>query len=322
MDVLVTGVGSTTSQSVIKGLRKQSKYDTRVVGVDINPADMIAGSRFCDEFYTVPFASEEEMYTEALLDISRSENIDLVIPIVDIELSVLAKYADKIRAETELLLSSRETIKNCNEKSLTYKFFKSAGIPTPKTVNVDSSASDSEIHSQISDLQYPFIIKPNTGVSSRDVYEIQNAEVLRLIRRDDDQLAYDKVTGAEYPLNAFRNGKKTVSAVPRKRVETRAGISYKGETVRDKELINFGKKIADELQIYGPANIQCFKDGGEIQFFEVNPRFSGSLPLSIKSGRNSVCYSLQLIRDDPIEIQSDFEEVRMCRSWDEVYHRL
>ena len=35
INVLLTGVGSTTAISVIKGLKKQNKYEINIVGTDI-----------------------------------------------------------------------------------------------------------------------------------------------------------------------------------------------------------------------------------------------------------------------------------------------
>ena len=43
INVLITGVGSTTALSVIKGLRKQNEFDVFIVGTDINERDNITG---------------------------------------------------------------------------------------------------------------------------------------------------------------------------------------------------------------------------------------------------------------------------------------
>jgi len=42
INVLITGVGSTTAISAIKGLRKQKEFKIFIVGVDINEKDNIA----------------------------------------------------------------------------------------------------------------------------------------------------------------------------------------------------------------------------------------------------------------------------------------
>ena len=55
VNILITGIGSTTAISVVKGLRQQKEISTKIVGVDINHRNEIAGSRFCDIFYSFIF---------------------------------------------------------------------------------------------------------------------------------------------------------------------------------------------------------------------------------------------------------------------------
>ena len=43
INVLITGVGSTTAISVIKGLKKQNKYKINIIGTDISQENSIAG---------------------------------------------------------------------------------------------------------------------------------------------------------------------------------------------------------------------------------------------------------------------------------------
>jgi len=319
INVLITGVGSTTALSVIKGLKKQNEFDVFIVGTDINEKYDIAGSKFCDKFFKVPIAFEEENYIDTLVSIINSESIDLLIPIVDIELEVIARNRNIIEKSTYLLLSSYNIIMTCNDKLKTYEFFENIGIPTLKTVLFDDS-SDIKNLIDSAGVDFPFIVKPRKGVSSRDVYEIQNEEELPLIKRIKDPVIQEKGRGQEYTIDVFCDGEKVISAVPRRRIETRAGISYKGITEKDKKLINYAKKIAEELHIKGPANIQCFKNGDEVKFFEINPRFSGSLPLTIAAGVNTPLFALKMAAGEELRPTMDFKIVRMCRYWEEVFY--
>ncbi|RKX92672.1 MAG: hypothetical protein DRP84_09650 [Spirochaetes bacterium] len=317
--VLITGVGSTTALSVIKGLKKQDVFNVFIVGTDINEEKNIAGSKFCDKFFKVPLAINEENYIATLADIINSESIDLLIPIVDIELEVIARNRDVIEKSTYLLLSSYDTVMICNDKFRTYDFFNKQGIPTLKTILADdfSKIKNLLVHSG---MDFPLIAKPRKGVSSRDIYEIQNEEELFLIKKVKDPLLQEKGRGQEYTIDVFCDGENSISAVPRKRIETRAGISYKGQTEKDEKLISPAKKIAERLNIKGPANIQCFKNGDEVRFFEINPRFSGSLPLTIAAGVNTPLFALKMAAGEKLEPVKDFKIVKMCRYWKEVFY--
>ena len=317
--VLITGVGSTTAISVIKGLKKQNEFDVFIIGADINEKDNIAGSKFCDKFFKVPPAVEEKNYINTLVDIINSESIDLLIPIVDIELEVIARNRDVIEDSTYLLLSSYNTVMICNDKWRTYEFFKKLGMPTLKTILLDDFSNIKNFIDS-ADIDFPFIVKPRKGVSSRDVYEIHNEEELFLLKKVKDPIIQEIGRGEEYTIDVFCDGKRLISAVPRKRIETRAGISYKGQTEKDEKLINYARKIAEELNIRGPANIQCFKSDDKVKFFEINPRFSGSLPLTIAAGVNTPLFALKMAAGEKLEPVKDFKIVKMCRYWEEVFY--
>ena len=84
--ILVTGVGSTTGISVIKALRQQDQFATTIMGVDCNPSFNISGSSFCDRFHTIPKASEEG-FISRFLEVCELENVKVLFPIIDIELT-------------------------------------------------------------------------------------------------------------------------------------------------------------------------------------------------------------------------------------------
>ena len=316
--VLITSVGSTPAIAAIKALKKQKEFDVSIIGTDINEKTNIAGSNFCDRFYKVPYAVDEKNYMSVLRDIVTSESIDLLIPIVENELEVIARNREIIERSTYLLLSSYETIMMCNDKFRTYEFFNQADIPTQKTLLVENTDSLENLIE--SGMNFPLIVKPRFGLGSRDVYEIRNKEEFFLVNRMKNPLVQEMNQGQEYTIDTFCDGKELISAVPRKRIETKAGISYKGQTVRDEVLINYASKINKKLNIKGPANIQCFKNGDEVRFTEINPRFSGGLPLTIESGVNTPLLALKMAAGEEIKPIQDFKVVKMCRYWEEIFY--
>jgi carbamoyl-phosphate synthase large subunit len=56
----------------------------------------------------------------------------------------------------------------------------------------------------------------------------------------------------------------------------------------------FAKDLAAKLQIIGPANIQCKWDGQDVTLIEVNPRFSGGIPLTIAAGADFPSWLVQM----------------------------
>ncbi len=75
-----------------------------------------------------------------------------------------------------------------------------------------------------------------------------------------------------------------LSIVPRRRDVIRAGVSDRGRTVNDPALIQVARTCAATLQFAGAVNIQCRLVDGRPVVFEINPRFSGGIPLTIHAG--------------------------------------
>jgi carbamoyl-phosphate synthase large subunit len=311
INVLVTGMGSTTAISVIKGLKKQKEYEVKIIGTDIHPEKDIAGSKFCDKFYIVPPAVQETEYVTRLMDIIEYESVHILIPIIDTELEIISKNKDKIK-NAFILLSDYETIITCNDKLKTFEFFQKNEIPTLKTIFLENY-DDLDRKITRNKINYPFISKPRKGVSSRHVYEIQNYEENILIKRVNNPIIQEKGFGQEYTVDIFGDGKKLISAVPRQRIETRSGISYKGKTVQHEKLIECSELIYEKLKFIGPANLQCFVNNDEIKFFDINPRFSGTLPLTIESGINPTLLALKFSIGEELEPIINFKNVKMCR---------
>ncbi len=315
--VMVTAVGSTTGMSVIKGLRGQNEFYVRIIGTDIYPKETIAASNFCDQIYRIPTA-KESAYLNTILNICKQEKVQLVIPIVDEELYIIAQNRKRFEYENILpIVSDLSVIDVCNDKFKTIQWMQTQDIPCPQTCLLDDLQS-------CENLTYPQFVKPRDGRSSIGCKRIESPQELEFIRQTSSNLITQPLLeGDEYTTDILTdfNG-KVFSVVPRLRAETKAGISTKGRTCHDQRLIKRGATIAERLPIRGPANLQCFVKDNEITFFEINPRFSGGLPLTIKSGVNGPFWLLKLFFGSPTPSQHlPFEDLFMARYWSEVFHR-
>jgi carbamoyl-phosphate synthase large subunit len=68
-------------------------------------------------------------------------------------------------------------------------------------------------------------------------------------------------------------------------IESKGGESIKGMTIKDSQLIDHGRRVAEAMRIIGPANIQCFGEpDGSLPVTDVNPRFGGGFPLPTAAG--------------------------------------
>ncbi len=239
---------------------------------------MSTGLRFCDKFHIVPLSSSSD-YIPQLLEICEKEKIKLLAPTIDEELEIFGQRKKEFEAiGVTVLVSDKEVGKVCRDKYLTYKFFKKHGFPFAETLlpsQIDYGA-----------VKYPLFIKPRLGRGSVGARPIKNEKELRFFTDYvDDPIIQRFLAGDEYTVDVLAGmDGKILSVVPRERLVIRAGVCDRGRTRKIPKLIDLSKSICEKLGVLGPVNLQCMAQGEEINFFEINPRFSGAIQLTVASG--------------------------------------
>ncbi|HKC75499.1 MAG TPA: ATP-grasp domain-containing protein [Chloroflexota bacterium] len=314
--VLITGTGTVTCQSVIKGLRTQQEIDVTVVTVDASR--QVAGRYFSDYFYCVPRAGDPD-FVPTLLALCQAHDVRLLVPIVDYEFTALSRARALFAAQGCLVaISAPEVIQCANDKLATYRFFQRHGFATPRTW------SGQEARSRAPSLPYPVFVKPAIdGRSSLDCYKVAHADDLPMyLERVPHALVQEYVDGPEYTADLLADLQSEVhGVVVRERIETKGGVSYKGRTVRDEEMVGEVVRMARLLGLVGPANIQAFRRDDQLLFNEINPRFSGALALTLAAGLNSPLLLLRIALGLPVPNMMHRTQVglTMLRYWNEVF---
>ena len=111
--------------------------------------------------------------------------------------------------------------------------------------------------------------------------------------------------------------------VPRKRIEVRAGEVSKGQIVKHPAIMKQAAKLVEALGA-GPGviTLQLFLTRDKkLKFIEINPRFGGGAPLSIKAGANFPKWILQELLASKTNIRFDGfrDKLTMLRYDDEVW---
>ncbi len=253
--------------------------NSRVIAVDcekISPAQF-----FAHQHYIVPMVKDSN-YLDVIENLVEKENIKIIIPTIDQELLLWAKAQDRFKAlGATVVISPPKTIEVCNDKRNTYDFFCKNKIPFPQTWLKDELTYN---------MPYPLFIKPRMGRGSVDCYKVSNKRELDFfVDYVSNPVIQEFLQGHEFTVDAyFDRNFKLITAVPRFRMVVRAGVSDRGKTFYNEKINNYISKMGELLQFRGAVNMQGKLFKNEVTFFEINPRFSGGIQLSINAGADIV----------------------------------
>jgi carbamoyl-phosphate synthase large subunit len=303
--VIVTGAGGPAGVAVLDALCDR-EY---VVAADADPAAV--GLRLAPEAVVLPKCTDAD-FVDAIVEAGQGDAA-LIVTVAE-EALVLAGHQDALAASgVRSWLPSPAAVERCLDKWAFAETLAEAKVPAPATALAGSDG-----------VPGPWVVKPRFGRGSRDVmYVSDHAELRYALKRVPDALVQTQLDGREFTADALVDpAGALVGCVPRWRQETRGGISTKGETFDDAAVTSAVAATLVAVGLTGPANVQGFVSAdGHVRVTEVNPRFSGGLPLSLAAGADLVGQYLRGVRG--LGLQTDklmFRPgVRMMRRFVEVF---
>jgi carbamoyl-phosphate synthase large subunit len=225
--------------------------------------------------YALVVRVDDPEYVQQLRDLVVAHDVRLVVPLTDLDQHVLAMA----ELGTTVLLSDADVVEAMSDKYLAHEFLLARGLPSPKTWVPEDLPPD---------LPLPVLVKARVGFGSRNIYRAETRDDLDffLAHTPVDSMVQECLAGEEFSIDVFADLEgRCLNAIPRTMIESKGGESIKGMTIRDVELIDFGRRVAETLPIKGPANVQCFRESdGRLLVTDVNPRFGGGFPLPLAAG--------------------------------------
>jgi len=242
---------------------------------DVNP--LSPAVHVADRAWAVPL-STDPAYIDALLAICDEDEIGLLVPTIDDELSVVSAAAPRFEAiGTRVAVSPVETTDICNDKYRTAERLQAHGV---------CAATTWLPHQRAEMPAPPVFVKPRTGRGGIGAFAARTVRELDFfVDYVADPVVQEYLDGPEFTIDLFCDFRgRPIAAVPRERVVIRAGVIDRGRTVWDRALLDLAVDCANALAFRGPVNIQCRRVDGRPVVFEINPRFSGGIPLTIAAG--------------------------------------
>jgi carbamoyl-phosphate synthase large subunit len=298
--VLVTGVGGPAGINIVRLLR--ARTDCYVLGADIDT--LATGQLFVDEFLISPRVADATAYREWVERTVTERGVQLLVPTVDEELHPLSEFVETLPCET--FLSPRETLAITSDKLHSYEYITSrAPELAPKFISLSKWSREWLPGKRL-------FLKPRQGRGGRGCRTIERAELgwLQANHKEPESLiVMEELPGTEWTVDAYiaHNG-TIVYLVPRERLGLSGGISVKGRTVKQPEITAATKTLLKQLSCKGPVCVQWKQDAaGQPKFVEINPRFSGGLPITAAAGIDPILPMMEELDGKPVSIQ-DWEE--------------
>jgi carbamoyl-phosphate synthase large subunit len=301
LNILFTCIGRRVSLlECFRAAAKQIKINAIFMGADIN--QLSPALQLCDKNFLVKPTYHRD-YIKELLRIVSANHIDLLVPTVDLDLKLLSQNKHKFAERgCYVLVSSAHIIEICQDKRKTFSFLHKNGFDTPLTMSPRAAMATKK-------LKFPCFLKPWDGFASRGNAVVKNRKELEFYsKRIPNCIVQEFIPGTEYTCDVFVDfDMKARCVVPRKRIEVRGGEVSKGQVVKNRRIMVQTAKLV-ELLGAGPGviTLQLFLDKKrKIKFIEINPRFGGGVPLSIKAGANFPKWILQQLLGRKANIKSD-----------------
>ncbi|WP_396613786.1 ATP-grasp domain-containing protein (plasmid) [Haloferax sp. S1W] len=314
--VLVTGVGFPATSTIIRALRQTDAFDAHVVGVD-SDSDA-CGFSLVDTAETVPPGDSEE-FIPALKDITRREEVDVVLPLVPAELQPLADAKPAFEElGAEVMVADPESLATACDKGQLYgTLVKQVHPVVPEFYRVSTCE---EFVDAVYALGYPnrsVCFKPPVGSGMRGL-RILDPETDRfgvlmdkkpssIVTNLEDVLpvleetpefpnlvVMEYLPGEEYCVDVLAGKDDVPVVVSRTHNETHDTGFVKSTVEEHPELIRYSCELSAALGLEYNATFQFKLDAYDRpKLVEVNPRLSESSSACVGAGVNMPALGVQ-----------------------------
>jgi len=295
--VLVTCGGGFQGLAVLEGLR-------RIDGVRAIVADASAENvarHFASAFRLAPPLSDRQAYLTFLEQVLEQDDIHLVIPATDLDLTLLAEVRETWRQRNVLIaVCEAGLLAVLLDKRATYRYCAEAGVPVLPELELDASVP----------VRAPVIAKPLRGFGGKSQHILQAGQAPAIAAPEATRSTHiwqpylANATEISVDLAIDTLGRVSPLAA-RQRIRNFSGFSILGRSAGDR---------TDVLDIVGQLAVRLARDGGcggfNVQLIDtdagpmvidVNARFGTSSTLALEMGLNLQAWLLERPTGDPVD---------------------
>lgn len=279
-NILILAGGTAVAWHISKTIKEDYRDSFRICICDINKREFVPASIYADCFESVPYISDPS-YRNRILEIIKSRNINIIIPIIDDDLFEWAADDDDLRKLHVVSTGPLRTIANLfSNKIQLADTLKNNYILTPKIYKDKSDITD----------EHKYIVKPAVGGGSLGVRVANGVELISADLDFSKTVVQDfcDVNDGEITAEVFNyNGK--IKIFQRKRIETKAGVCVKCERVEKIEITDILNRLVKIFDLPRAFCVQFMKWHGQWAVVDFNLRMGAGTAMA-------TAYGFQLVR--------------------------
>lgn len=255
-------------------------------------------SKYCQERVLYPDPENEEEFVTFMLGFVKERGIDVLLPIGYFATVALSKHKEEFRTLTKLPVVDWSAMRVACQKDKTMAFAEDLGIPIPKTYQTPEEVEN-----------FPVVVKGRVGAGN--VRYVNCAEELSRVRTNGAVLQ-EYVPGDGYGFYGLFNRGVPRAIFMHKRIRefpVTGGPSTAAESVYITKLKELGLRLLGALGWHGVAMVEFKRDrrDGEFKLMEINPKFWGSLDLSIAAGVDFPYLTAKMAADGDVPPVVDYK---------------
>jgi predicted ATP-grasp superfamily ATP-dependent carboligase len=281
-------------------------------------------SKYCSRRVVYPSVHRHpEDFLAFLRQEVTARTYDLLIPMEEETLLLLARHKDTLTSLTRLPITSYQDINNVRDKGWLLRYASQQGIPIPRTIWIEDK---NDLKAVPYTIPPPWVIKPRISSGGFGIVYVD--------REVDLPAAYEEVHHRfPFPLIQERippggeafgcsalldHGGQVKARFVHRRLRdypVRGGPSTLRESVRHPQIEDLGIRLLRSLQWYGVAMVEFKVDPRDNQpkLMEINPRFWGSLALAVHAGVDFPYLLYKMAMGEEFDPVLDYEVGTQCR---------
>lgn len=284
----------------LTAIRSLAKHKIETILLYHDKNDYATVSKYLSASFQLPHPEKNELeFIQYLVNLSSKYHGAVIFPTDDEYLITVAKHKKRLSEHFIVATNDLDIISKLVNKSYVYEISSNAGIPTPKNL-VTSNKNDANKFAQ--EIGFPCLVKPSQshiyvkafGKKMAKVFDFQSLEkeLEEATSQNLEVMIQEFIPGSDcdnYSYWGFRHKDLFYAEATAQKVRNDppgTGSPRVQVTKNIPELIPLSRKILNELNYQGYANVEFKKDtrSNEYKFMEINPRINRCMQQAIAGG--------------------------------------